>query len=120
MAAVHQDRQLNRFGPPEIVEGIQSSAHGPATEKDIIHQYHDFAIYVEWNDGRLNLGRRALPEVIPMHRNIERTYRDRVAEDRPQGVRQPMSQVHPTPLDANQDDIRRCFVVFGNLVSNSR
>ena len=71
MPAIHQHRELNAPGSPEIVERIHGRSDCAPAEQHVVHQHDGFARHVEGDDRRMNLGRSSLVKIVAVHGNIQ-------------------------------------------------
>ena len=119
MAAVHEDRELDFYGPSKIVQGIHGGADGPAAEEDIIDKHNGFAVYVEWDDRWLHVRSDPLVEVVAMHADIQAAGGCGMAPNAQKRFGETLGQGNSAALDANENDLLAGFVTLRDFVSDT-
>ena len=71
VTTINQHSELDALGSAKIIQRIHGCPDGSTTEQDIIHQHDSLSGDVEWDFGRMNLGRGSLGKIIPMHVDVE-------------------------------------------------
>ena len=117
VTAVDQDGQLHRPRPPQVAERVQRRAHRPARVQDVVDQDDDLAV----DAGRRHVGvtqrpRRAQPQVIAVHGDVEGAGGGGTALDLGQPLGQPAGQRHAPGRDAQQDDVGAAVGALQDLV----
>jgi len=120
MTAIDQHRELNSFRPAEIIQGIHRGANRPAAEEYIVHEHDRFAGDIERDDGRLDVRRGALVQIISMHGNIQVAGGNRMLPDLREQAGQFFRERHSAALYADQRHFRARFVALGDFVRDAR
>jgi hypothetical protein len=71
VTTINQHSELDALGRPKSFSASMAARTVSTTEQDIIHQHDSLSGDVEWDFGRMNLGRGSLGKIIPMHVDVE-------------------------------------------------
>ena len=120
VAAVDQDRQPHGAGPADVVERVEGGPDGPAGEEHVVDQDHDLAVDAAGRDlGRQQRPGRLEPQVVAVHRHVERADRDVVPLDRGDPLGDPPGQRHAAAGDAEQHQVAGALVALEDLVGDA-
>ena len=119
MAAVDQDRELDRARPAQIVQGVERGAHRPARVQHVVDQDDRLAVHPAGREfGPAQRAGRMKPQVIPVHGHIEGAAGDVEALELADPRREAPGQRHSARRDAEQDDPVTAVRPFQDLVSD--
>ena len=120
MAAVDEYRQLDRPRSPELTERVERSSDGPPGEQDVVDEYDEHP--TDTVPGNLGAGKRARwpnPQVIAVHRDVERAHGDHPVLDGAHAFRQPTRQPHTAGGNAEEQDVGATVGTFEDFVRDA-
>src|SRR5439155_772772 len=119
MAAVDQGSELDRLRAPEVDEGVERGADGPAGEEDVVHEDDDLALDREGDVGAADHRRAADAEVVAVERDIEGADRHRGAVDLGDLGREPVGERDAARAEADEGELGGATVLLEDLVGDA-
>jgi hypothetical protein len=106
MATVDQDGELDRPGPPDVVQRRERRPHGAPGEQHVVDQDHEAAVdALRWDVGGLEGAGRAQAEVVAVHRRVQGPDGDPPSLHRGDALGEAAGQSHTAGGDAEQDEV---------------
>ena len=94
---------------------------GPAGKDHIIHKDHDLVLDIEGDVRGLRHGLGlARCQIVPVHRDVQAPDRRLHPSISLDFCGKPFGKMHAAPLDADEDEILRAFVLFQDLMGDPR
>ncbi|ESU49622.1 hypothetical protein P376_2404 [Streptomyces sp. HCCB10043] len=120
MAAVDQDRELHRAGAADVAERVEGGADRAAGEEHVVDQDDQAALDPLAGDVGAGQGaRRAQPQVVAVHGDVERSDRRLPAGDLFEFVGEPTGEEHAPGRDAEQHHVVGALGAFDDLVGDT-
>ena len=117
MPAVHEHRKLHGERAPEVVEGVEGRPHGTPGVQHVIDEHHGLGVdAVGGHPGTAEGPRRAQPQVIPVHRDVEGAVRHLLALYLGDPGGEPARQRDAAGRDAQEHDLLRSPGPLDDLV----
>ena len=114
---VDQDGELDGARASEVVERVKCRPHRPAGVQHVVDEHHGLAVdAVGGHLGAAQRPRRAQPQVIPVHRDVEGAVRHLLALYLGDPGSQPARQRDAAGRDAKQHDLLRSPGPLDDLV----
>lgn len=115
VASIDQDRESNRSGPSEVVEGVERRSDGSAGVEDVIDEHDDPVSDVVRQGGFGEFSHGVGSEIIPVQSDVERSDRNVSSFDLGDQRCESLGERHAAGLNADQHDVTP-FVAFYDLV----
>ena len=119
VAAVDEDRETHPARPADVVQRVERGADGAPGEQHVVDQDHGLVVDAARRDlGRQQRAGRLHPQVVAVHRGVERPDRDVEALHRGDPLGDPLGQRHTAAGDAEEHEVARALVAFEDLVGD--
>ena len=120
VAAVDQHGQPHRLRAADVVQRVERGADGAPGEEHVVDEDDGLAVDAARRDlgGQQRAG-RLHPQVVAVHRDVERADRHVVPLDGGDPLGDPLGQRHAPAGDAEQDEVLGALVALEDLVGDA-
>lgn len=119
MTPVDEDRELHRTGPADVAQGVEGGADRASREQDVVDEHDQPALDALAGDLGAGQGaRRAQPQVVAVHGDVEGADRHFPAGDLFELLGEPTGEEHASRRDAEENHVVGALGAFDDLVGD--